>query len=246
MPTGSPAAATGPLIPRAALTFLRGLKANNRREWFEHHRDEYQHLVRDPLRALVEDVDVLLAREIPELIGEPRRSVFRIHRDVRFSHDKSPYKTHAAAWFRHRDSARGVGQNSHGGAGFYVHVEPRGSMVAAGIWMPPKASLDLIRARLLDHHEQFAAILRAPGMRRRMSQLSEESMLVRHPRGSDPDHPAARWLRYKSFTVHRMMTDAEITSPDLLAELSRDLRAVRPLVRWLNEALGLAPLERRI
>lgn len=229
----------------AALRFLGQLRRNNRRDWFLDHRGEYEALVRQPLRALVEEVDVLLAEVMPELRGDPARSVFRIHRDVRFSSDKSPYKTHAAAWFPHHDAGSGVGQVAHGGAGFYVHLEPGASLVAAGIWMPPKPSLDLIRARLVDRHAEFARLVNAATFRRRMGRLSEEAMLVRAPRGSDPDHPAAPWLRYKSFTVHRMLSDDEITSPRLLTALATDLRTVRPLVRWLNSALGLAAQESR-
>jgi uncharacterized protein (TIGR02453 family) len=242
-PTPPPAASHR--IDPAALGFLAELRRHNRRDWFESHREDYHRLIRDPLRALIEEVDVLLAGELPELVGDPRRSAFRIHRDVRFSHDKSPYKTHAAAWFRHRDAATGSGESVHGGAGFYLHIEPGASMVAAGIWMPSKPSLDLIRAKLLEHSDQFAAILTQRDFQRRMSPLSEEAMLVRAPRGTDPTHPAAPWLRYKSFTVHRDLTDQDITSPRLLTALATDLAAVRPLVRWLNDALGLAPLDRR-
>ena len=229
----------------AALTFLRQLRRHNTREWFEANRDRYHHLVRDPMRAFVEEMDVLLATELPELRGDPRRSVFRIHRDVRFSTDKSPYKTHASCWFFHRDAGKGVGQAAHGGAGIYVHLEPGASMVAGGIWMPPKPALDQIRAALLEDHEPFAAIVTAPAFRRRFGRLSEEAMLVRAPRGTDPEHPAAPWLRYKSFTVHRLLDNAAITHPKLVSRLATDIAALRPLIRWLNGALGFAPLASR-
>jgi uncharacterized protein (TIGR02453 family) len=229
----------------AALTFLRQLRRHNTREWFESNRERYHRLVRDPLRAFIEEFDVLLATELPEVMGDPRRSAFRIHRDVRFSKDKAPYKTHASCWFYHRDAGKGVGQEAHGGAGLYVHLEPGASMVAAGIWMPPKPALDRIREALLDDHEPFEAILTARPFRRRYGALSTEAMLVRHPRGTDPDHPAARWLKYKSFTVHRMLDDAAITDPRLVQRLAPDVTALRPLVRWLNAALGFPALASR-
>jgi uncharacterized protein (TIGR02453 family) len=172
--------------------------------------------------------------------------MFRIHRDVRFSRDKSPYKTHASCWLYHRDAGRGVGQEAHGGAGLYVHLEPGASMVAAGLWMPAKPALDLIREGLLDDHEAFAALVGQRSFRRRFGRLSEEAMLVRAPRGVDPEHPAVPWLRYKSFTVHRMLDDALMTSPRLVATLARDFTALVPMVRWLNAALGFPPAARRL
>ncbi len=228
-------------FPPAALRFLRGLRRHNRREWFEEHRAAYEQYLRVPMRAFLEEIDVQLAGTIPELVADPKRSMFRIHRDVRFSRDKSPYKTHAAAWLYHRDAGRGVGSVAHGGAGVYVHLEPGASLVAAGIWMPPKPALDLIRERLLEEHAEFAALVETPAFRRRYGALSEEAMLVRMPRGVDPTHPAAAWMRYKSYTVSRPVADDVMTSPHLLRELERDLLAVAPMVRWLNGALGFAP-----
>ncbi len=106
-----------------ALGFLRRLKRNNRREWFERNRAVYETEVRDPMRALVEEMDVRLARLAPELTGDPRHSIFRIHRDVRFSADKSPYKTNAACQFYHQDAGRGAGQDAQGaGAGLYFQL----------------------------------------------------------------------------------------------------------------------------
>jgi uncharacterized protein (TIGR02453 family) len=226
----------------AALGFLGRLKRNNRRDWFEAHRDEYHALVRDPMRAFVEEMDVRFGRLAPEITGDPKRAVFRIHRDIRFSKDKSPYKTHAACWFRHHDAGR---ETVHGGAGFYVHVEPGASMVAAGIWMPAKPTLDAIREALLEDHRPFATLIDHPAFRRRYGRLSEEAMLKRLPRGVDPDHPAGDWLRYKSFTVHRMLSDSAITDPRLPTRLERDITALAPMIRWLNSAVGFLPAERR-
>lgn len=229
-----------------ALRFLRQLKRHNTRPWFEDHRTEYETLVREPMRALIEELDVRLARIAPELCGDPRRSMFRIHRDVRFSRDKSPYKTHASCWLFHRDAGKGVGQEAHGGAGLYLHLEPGASMVAGGLWMPAKPALDRVREALLDDHEGFAAIVSHRGFRRRFGALSDEAMLVRAPRGVAPDHPAVPWLRYKSFTVHRMLDDATMTAAGLPTTVERDFVALLPMVRWLNQALGFPPAERRL
>src|SRR5262245_58442176 len=122
-----------------SLAFLRGLARNNNRTWFEAHRDDYESSVKQPMADLVEEVDLRLARLAPEIMGDPKRSVFRIHRDVRFSRDKSPYKTHAACWFFHGRGSAKVGREAHGGgAGFYFHLQPGASLVGGGCWMPPK------------------------------------------------------------------------------------------------------------
>src|SRR5260370_27321621 len=91
-------------FPAATLTFLRGLKRHNERPWFEAHRDEYEAVVKDPMRDLIEEMDVRLARLAPEIIGDPKRSMFRIYRDIRFSADKSPHKTHPSRSFHPRDA----------------------------------------------------------------------------------------------------------------------------------------------
>ena len=101
----------------ASLSYLRALKKNNRREWFEEHREEFVREVSEPMKALIEELDIRFASLAPEFVGDPKRSMFRIYRDVRFSKDKSPYKTHAALWIYHRAPGRGVGKEIDGGAG---------------------------------------------------------------------------------------------------------------------------------
>ncbi|NUO40245.1 MAG: DUF2461 domain-containing protein [Gemmatimonadaceae bacterium] len=229
-----------------ALTFLRALRRHNDRHWFEQHRPTYEAEVRAPLAALVEEVDVRLARVAPEIVGDPRRSLFRIHRDVRFSSDKSPYKTSAACWFYHADAGRGVGRDStaHGGAGFYFDIGPTTSSIGGGIWMPPRPTLARIRDRIAEDPASLARVLRAPTLRR-YGGLAEEAMLTRMPRGYDVDHPAATLLRHQSFTVGRELTERELFSPRLPDLLARDYARILPLVRWLNGALGLRALARR-
>jgi uncharacterized protein (TIGR02453 family) len=229
-----------------ALKFLRGLARHNDREWFEDHRAVYEAEVRGPLRALVEEMDVRLARLAPELVGDPRRSIFRIHRDVRFSKDKSPYKTNAACQFYHHDAGRGAGQDAEGaGAGLYFQLADGECFVAGGIWMPARPALEKIRDAIAAEPEALDEIVRAAGFCRRFGSLSEEAMLTRLPRGYAEGHPAERWLRYKSFTASRMLTERDVTSPRLAATIERNFAALVPLVRWLNEAIGYRGWERR-
>jgi uncharacterized protein (TIGR02453 family) len=230
----------------AALTFLRGLARNNRKPWFESHRAEYERELRGPFRDLIDEMDLRLARMAPEFVGDPRRSMFRIHRDVRFAKDKSPYKTNAACQFFHADAGRGVGRDAEGaGAGLYFQLAPGQTFLAAGIWMPPRATLNRVRDALADDWETFEEIVRAPAFRRTVGKLDEESMLTRLPRGYDADHPAARWLRYQSFTVTRMLADNDALGPGLPRLLERSFRPLLPFVRWVNGAIGLKPAATR-
>jgi len=224
---------------RRAFTFLTGLERNNRRDWFEANRETYESEVRAPMRALVDEMDSMLGEVAPEFRGDPRRSVFRIHRDVRFSANKSPYKTHIACWLFHEDAGHGVGQEAHGGAGFYLHIQPGECMSGGGLWMPPKPALDRVRKALADDLEGFNSIVTEPRFRRRFGRLSEEAVLTRTPRGYQPDHPAAEWLRYKSFTAGHGLKDSQVASRGLLRTLRTDIEVLLPFVRWLNSALGL-------
>ena len=229
----------------ASLSFLRRLARNNDKEWFEAHREEYETAVRAPMRELVEELDVGLATVAPEIVGDPKRSIFRIHRDVRFSKDKSPYKTHAACWLTHRAAGPSAISSAHGGAGFYFHLEPRGSMVAGGIYMPPRPSLDRIREAIAEDPEAFAATVEARAFERRFGGLTQDGMLKRLPRGYAAGHPAERWLRFRSFTTSRPLADDDVLSPTLPAMLMKDFALMLPLVRWLNGVLGLPAMERR-
>jgi uncharacterized protein (TIGR02453 family) len=163
-------------FPTAAFTFLKGLAANNNREWFEERRDTYEQSLRAPMKALIEEMDARLAGFMPEITGTVKGSMFRIHRDIRFSKDKSPYKTNAACWFFHRDSKGNVGQDAvHGGAGLYLHLEPRACFAGGGVWMPPSPVLKRIRGALDVGHEEFNAIVKARPFRTMLGDLSTEA-----------------------------------------------------------------------
>jgi uncharacterized protein (TIGR02453 family) len=222
---------------RASLSFFKGLARNNDKQWFEAHRDEYENEVREPMRDLIEEMDARFKRLAPEIGGDPKRSMFRIHRDIRFSRDKSPYKTHAACWFNHRRASPKVGGEADGGsAGFYFHLQPGKSMVGAGLWMPPRPQLAKLRDAIVEDHEVFDRTVRS--LTTRFGGLdTEHGMLKRMPRGYAEDHPAAKWLRYQSFTSGRVLKDSDVIGPQLPSLLAREFEGLLPLVRWLNEAL---------
>jgi uncharacterized protein (TIGR02453 family) len=232
--------------PRAS-AFFRQLARHNNREWFTAHRDQYEAEVLVPMRALVEEVDLLLSQEAPEIVGDPRRSIFRIHRDVRFSRDKAPYKTHAACWFYHQDAGRGVGSEAeHGGAGFYFHFSPKESFLGGGIWMPPRPALLKIREAIARDPKRFVRLVEDRAFRRRFGGLDEDAVLKRLPRGFDSGHPAEKWLRYQSFTCGREVPLREVRSPALPRMLVKDFARMLLFVRWLNAALGFSPASSRL
>jgi len=234
-----------PFTP-ATFRFFRGLARHNAKPWFEAHRAEYEREVRAPMQELIEEMDVRLARLAPEITGDPKRSMFRIYRDIRFSKDKSPYKTHAACWFRHRDADARVGGDAEGGgAGFYFHIAPGGSFVGAGIWMPPRPLLNRLRDAMAERRAAFERVVRAPRFLRRYGGLDDEAVLKRMPRGFPETHPAAHWLKYQSYTAGRRLSDAQATSARLPALLETDFASLLPLVRWLNGALELRVATRR-
>jgi uncharacterized protein (TIGR02453 family) len=227
----------------AALRFFRQLSTHNNKQWFEERRGEYEAEVRQPMRELIEELDARLARFAPEIGGDPKRSMFRINRDTRFSKDKSPYKTNAGCWFHHRKASRRVGgEAAEGSGGFYFHLEPGKSFVGAGLWMPPRPLLDKLRNSIAEDHRPLVRAVK--GLPKRFGGLDDAHVLTRMPRGFAPDHAAAAWLRYQSFVSGRSLTDAQVTSAKLPSLLTRDFELLLPLVRWINGALGLPTVPR--
>ena len=225
------------------LRFFKQLAAHNNKEWFGAHRDDYENNVREPMRDLVEELDVRFARFAPEIGGDPKRSMFRINRDIRFSKDKSPYKTNAGCWFHHRSASRKVGSEAaEGSAGFYFHLQPGKSFIGAGVWMPPRPQLNKLRSAIAEKPEGFVRMVQS--LPKRFGGVSDEGALKRMPRGYSEDHPAAKWLKYQSFTTGRSLTDAQVTSTKLPALLEREYEAMLPLVRWVNGAFGLPTTKR--
>lgn len=234
------------MLPQDSLRFLRALRRNNEREWFTANRDRYERSLLTPLRELVEEMDVRLASFAPELIGSPKRSIFRIHRDVRFSKDKSPYKKHAAFLLYHRDvSGEGAAGRTMGAAGFYIHIEPGNSFVGGGIYMPPAPVLRKLRTAIVDDPEPLLKAIRGARFRKRYGTLDAAQQLVRLPRGYQADQRTESLLRHRSLTAWQQLDDSLVTDSRLPDELESALRDLLPLVRWVNGVLGFRPASYR-
>ena len=214
--------------------FLKDLKRHNDRDWFQKNRDRYDEHVRDPLLAFIAEFQSPLKKISPHFVADPRGnggSMFRIHRDTRFSKDKTPYKTHASAQFRH-ERAKDV----HA-PGFYLHLEPGQVFVGAGIWRPDTASAGKIREAIVEDPVRWKKILSAKPFRETL-ELAGES-LKRPPRGLDKEHPLIGDLKRKDFMVVRSLTQKDATDPAFLKTFTGVCRSAAPFVRFVCEALEL-------
>ena len=218
------------VFSRKTLAFLRALKRNNNRDWFRLRKPDYEQHVRGPMIDLLERLAGDLARFAPELISDPRISLYRIYRDTRFSSDKSPLKTHVAAHFPAKGFPRGEG------SGLYVEVAPQWVWIGGGLYMPASSDLRLIRAHIADHHRQLHRIVTGTVFKQAVNTLDGEQLSTM-PRGYRKDHPAARYLRYKQFLAGREFEAGFAISPRFYPELLRIFGAVAPLVRFLNTPL---------
>jgi uncharacterized protein (TIGR02453 family) len=221
---------TTPSFPAEGLKFLRSLKRNNRREWFQPRREQYEQLVRQPMAELVLALGRDLAKAAPQLVADPAVSLYRIYRDTRFTPDKTPYKTHSAAilpW-------RSLGKNN--GAGLYFHVGAADVTIAGGLYTPERDQLLLVRQHIVDRYAAFRGILAAQSFKKRFGKLEGEQ-LSRVPRGFCSEHPAAELLKYKRWIGYRSYPAEFAATPGFYRALRDDFRALIPLVRFLNEPL---------
>ena len=217
----------------ALFEFLSELADNNSREWFTANKDRYRDQVQEPLLGFIADFAAPLAAISSSFVADPRPSggsMFRIFRDVRFSRDKSPYKTHAAAQFRHR-----AGRDAHA-PGFYLHLEPGNVFVGAGSWHPERETVDRIRTAIVEHPKRWRSILEEPGFAHR-HRLSGES-LKRAPRGYDPDHPLIDDIKRKDFICVETFSQSAACRAGFIDEVAASFTAAAPLVRFLTEAAG--------
>lgn len=220
-----------PRFSPKALTFLRSLKKNNDREWFRARKDQYDKLLREPMLDAIGQLAVDFRTFAPDLVADPRKSMFRPYRDTRFSADKTPIKTHIAAVFPSRDLPR------LGGAVLYFQIAPDGVWAGGGLHAPGTSQLHAVREHIASNLRRFRTIVESPVFQREASPLLDTLMLQRVPRGFARDHEAAEYLRYKQFLAGRSFPATFATAPRFYPRLLGVFRQVAPLVRFLNEPL---------
>ena len=224
---------TGPANPwftSDTIEFLRKLKRNNRREWFEARRDMYERELRLPMLALIERILQGMMDYAPDHLRPPQKCMLRIYRDTRFSADKSPYKTNLAAWW----TRNGLEKTS--GGGYYLHITATELVIAAGVYMPPKEQLFAIRQHLLDHHAEFRRLIENKKLRAKMV-LHDPQSLTRPPKGFPADHAASEWIRWRQWGVIATLPVAPALKPKLPAMVEEYFRLSAPLVNFLNDPL---------
>lgn len=225
----------------AAMTFLRGLARHNDREWFNARKQVYERELKAPMVALVDEITQSMAGYAPEHMRPAHKSMMRIYRDIRFSPDKRPYKTHLSAWW----SRRGMEKTS--GGGFYLEIGPKRCFVAGGVYMPEREQLLALRRWFAENHREYSAQVNkllkprsssSSGMARALVfEPIDPDALSRVPKGFCAEHPAADLLRARNWGVRCTLPTALALEPVLAREIITCFRRMAPLVETLNGAI---------
>ena len=217
----------------ALFSFMRQLKKNNNREWFQANKKLYESDVRDPLLCFIDDFRPHLHKISPHFVADARPvggSMFRIYRDTRFSRDKSPYKTAAAVQFRHEE--RG---DVHA-PGFYLHLEPGNVFVGVGMWHPDANALRMVRDAIVEHPNGWKKAVTNRAFKVHY-ELSGDS-LKGPPRGYDPEHPLIDDLKRKDFVAFAQLSEKEACAADFLTRYATIARASKSFMEFLTQAVG--------
>lgn len=220
------------MIRPATLRFLESIALNNNREWFQAHRAEHDAARQDVLAFTagilqgLAGIDALISADL-----DPAQCVLRIYRDIRFSKDKTPYKTHF-----------GIGisptAKNFRGPGYYIHIEPGKSFVTAGSWMPEREALHAVRQEIDYDASGFRGVLEDPAFTEFFGGLDQEHRLKTAPQGYPSDHPEIEFLRLKSFTASAPVSDALLLSDQAVPQVLRRLKALGPFMDFLRNALA--------
>jgi uncharacterized protein (TIGR02453 family) len=217
-----------PYFSPEAVKFLRGLKRNNNREWFEARRAIFERELKKPMLAVIERVTDAMTEFAPAHVRPAQRSMMRIYRDTRFSADKTPYKTHVSAWWTH------AGLEKTSGGGYYFHFSPAEVVIAAGIYMPAREQLLAIRLQLLEEHAEFRRLLNDKKLRKLMDIDLDRAALTRPPKGFSADHPGIDLIRQQQWGVLARLPGETALDKNLVNEIVTRFRLAAPIVNFLN------------
>ena len=214
-------------IQPATLKFLKDLAKNNNRDWFNAHKQTYLNAQAN-MSSFIDELIVEMNKhdDIENLSG--KRSLYRIYNDVRFSKDKSPYKSRFAFSLQRSTVMRR--------GGYYMNINPGGSFLGCGFFSPNPADLNRIRVDIDYNYDRWNKLLKSKGIQSNFGTLTGDKVATA-PRGFDIKHPAIDLLRYKQFILRRYFTDTEVTSPGFLKEVNKTYKAVRPFFDYMSEVL---------
>jgi uncharacterized protein (TIGR02453 family) len=213
-----------------SLTFLRKIKKNNNTEWMHAHKDEYL-TAKKEFEFLVQEIIARVSmwdEKLPML--EPKDTMFRFNRDIRFSENKKPYKENFGSYISY-DGKKGKLP------GYYLHVSPTEVFVAGGLWYPGPDELSLVRKALAEHGDVFEKILSEKKFKRSFGELSTEHTLKRIPKGYSPDHEYAGFLKLKSFTVQKSFSIADVTTKGFGKKVDEAFRTMKPMNHFLRDLI---------
>jgi uncharacterized protein (TIGR02453 family) len=221
------------MLSKDTLQFLEDLKANNNREWFLENKKRYEAFKKDYHQLVSDFLDAMKPLDSSLEMLEVKNCTFRINRDIRFSKDKTPYKTHLGVWL----SSGSKGLNR---AGYYVHINKEASFIAGGFYMPEAEDLKKVRKEIAFFHEDLEAILSEKNFKREFVDFdrNERSMLKNPPRGYEKDHPAIELLKLKSFETSQKFDISEVLDKNFVAKMSQKLIVLKPLIDFMNRALA--------
>jgi uncharacterized protein (TIGR02453 family) len=219
-----------PGFPPESLKFLKALKRNNKREWFQPRKDEFERVLRAPMLELLARINIELMKFAPDYAMEPAKAIFRFYRDTRFSKDKSPYKTHVAAVFSHRTMPRNQG------AGFYFQVSLEKVGIGGGIYQPPPDLLRKIREHVAANHGEYRKVIRQVNARK-IAGSFEGQPLTRVPKGWCSEHEAAELLKCRSFFFYAELPPETALGPGVEKEITSRFRAIARFVELLDQPI---------
>jgi len=220
------------MLTKESLQFLDDLKKNNNREWFQDNKKRYEVFKKDYHQLVSDFLDIMKPLDPSLELLEIKDCTFRINRDIRFSKDKSPYKSHLGVWM----SAGAKGANR---SGYYVHIEKGGSFIAGGFYSPDAEELKKVRKEIAFFYDDLQEILNDKNFKKEFGSLdvNENNSLKSMPRGYEKNHPAIEFLKLKSFTVSQTYDISEVTKKDFVKKMSEKLIALKPLNDFINRAL---------
>lgn len=220
------------MINKDTLSFLSNLKRNNHKTWFDENRKTYQEARTNFLDVIGQLIKGLseLDHDIAMSNLEPKRCIMRINRDIRFSKDKTPYKTNLFTYIN-----RGGKKSSF--AGYYLSIDSDGSFYGGGIYMPEAAVLSKIRQEIDYQFEEWNGIVQNIDLVAKYGEVKPSGQLVRPPKGYEKDNPAIEWIKYKGYYTQRMLAPNDVLNNGFVNEVLAGFKVVKPVIDFINRAI---------